>query len=134
MILRSSSIVDPTFQFLRISFPPSPLFFFCYAEFLCHIQKILKFLCLPQIYATPYYATPNSEMFMPPFFLHPWIFLCLEEKIEIHEGISTFLAHFFSQPSFFYAIHFHATLKKIEIFMPPSKILCHPFYATPGVA
>ena len=85
------------------------------------------------MYATPYYATPNSEMFMPPFFLHPWIFLCLEEKIEIHQGISTFLAHFFSQPSFFYAIHFHATLKKIELFIPPSKILCHPFYEGGGI-
>ena len=88
--------------------------------------------------------TKKSQICMPPCFMPPPQFLChpsnlkslchsflcqlnisvFQRKIKIQRGISTFLAHFFHSPPFFYATHFYATLKKNEIFMPP------PFYAT----
>ena len=131
-------------QYNFSSTPPPPHWFF----FLCHL-----FYATPKkfsnFYATLFYATPeifmpplfmpppNFKMFMPPFFMPRWIFLCFQEKSEIQEGISTFLAHFFHSPQFFYATPFYATLKKIEIFMPPPfyatlKILMPPFLCHPG--
>ena len=116
--------------------------------FLCHLfyatpQKFSNFYATLfyatpwNFYATPLYATPQVEMFMPPFFMPPWIFLSFKEKFEIQDGKSTFSTHFFYRPRFFYATTFYATLKKIEIFMPPPfyatlKILMPPFLCHPG--
>ena len=90
-------------------------------------------------YATTVYATPNFEMFMPPFFMPPWIFFYFKEKFEIQESISTILIYLSYSPLLFYATSFYATPQKLKslchpLFMPPSKFLCHPVYATPGVA
>ena len=103
--------------------------------FLCHLfyatpQKFSNFYATlfyatAQIfYATPFMSPSNFVKFMPPFFIPPRIFLCFKEKIKVQGTKATFLIHFFHNPSFFYATHFYATLKIIEIFMPP------PFYAT----
>ena len=117
--------------------------------FLCHLfyatpQKFSKF------YATQFYATPEIfmptlfmppcifDMFMQPFCIPPWIFLCFKENVEIQGGISTFLTHFFYNPPFFYATPFYATLKKWNLYATPflshAQILMPPFYVTPGVA
>ena len=85
-------------------------------------------------FMTPLFMPPhNFEMFMQPVF-YATLDILIKTKVEIQESISTFLKYFSYSPTFFYATSIYATLEKIEIFMPPPKSLCHPFYATPGVA
>ena len=98
--------------------------------FLCHPQKILKFLCHPVLchpwnfYASPFYATPQIWNVYATLFYATLNISVFQRINQTQKGISTFLVHFFHNLYFFYATHFYATLKIIEIFMPP------PFYAT----
>ena len=117
--------------------------------FLCHLfyatpQKFsifyatLFYATQPNFYATHFMPSLNFEKFMPPFFMPPWIFLGFKEKFEIQDGKSTCSTHFFYRPRFFFMPPlFMPPSRKLKslchpLFMPPSKILCHPFYATPG--
>ena len=89
--------------------------------------KNRKYLCHPVLsHPRNFYTTPNFDLFMPPIFILPWIFLCFKEKFEIEEVYRRFEHTFFIAPHFFFA-----PFRKLKswchpYFMPPWKSLCHP--------
>ena len=75
---------------------------------------------------------PILEIFMPRFFMPPWIFLSSKWTCKIQLGISIFLCTNFLWPQFFMSTLFMPSPKKLKslchaIFMPPPKTLCHVF-------
>ena len=96
---------------------------------------------------------PPPEIFMPPFLCHPPVlkslchpFLChldyfyvSKKKLKFTKVYRHFKHNFFIASHFFMPPLFMPPSRKLKslchpLFMPPSKSLCHPFYATPGVA
>ena len=118
--------------------------FFFYATFFMPPPKNSRFFMPPCF-------MPPPEIFMPPFLCHPPVlkslchpFVChlnyfyvSKKKLKFTKVYRHFKHNFCIASHFFYASPFYATLKNIEIFMPPPfyatlKILMPPFLCHPG--
>ena len=82
---------------------------------------------------------PNFENVYATFLYATLIIYVVQKETQIQEGILTFLAHFLMTQKFFMIRLFMPPSKKMKSlchppFMPPTKSLCHHFYATLGVA